>query len=411
MNSRDDFTRKTKDILAKRVGYICSNPNCMRMTVGPKQGETDSALSLGQAAHITAASVGGPRYDGTLTPQERKSINNGLWLCYSCATLIDRDEFYYTKELLHSWKESAEKKASDAITKPLLSQIGNDSEPVPYINQGLSVMPLSLDNKIFEFKELMKFDNPVFSLEGPENYDSSYGFLMLDDIKRPYEEIEVRKFYLFGCERYDILGRYFQVIISINNGIQDGFLFAFDLNFSDVKRRLAGFENILPILKSEKLTFSLPNKNNFFVLTSTLPEWKNQLNKSLRNIDLMEAIIKIQDYYDIEFSLPYIIESELSSKIDIIYKSILGEECIKLNGFPNELFDDSDMEMVNIEKTLLTSEVKLSDDIEVLEYRFIPKEYYILSGRLELNLDTSLWEINNEGIPITCSFKCEPMLG
>lgn len=110
MNFRDDFTQKTKDILAKRVGYICSNPNCMRMTVGPKQGEADSALSLGQAAHITAASVGGPKYDKTLTTQERKSVNNGLWLCYSCATLIDRGELYYTKELLHSWKESAEKK-------------------------------------------------------------------------------------------------------------------------------------------------------------------------------------------------------------------------------------------------------------------------------------------------------------
>lgn len=255
----------------------------------------------------------------------------------------------------------------------------------------------------------MKPNNPVFSLEGPENYDSNYGFLMLGDTKRPYEEIEVRKFYLFGCERYDILGRYFKVIISFKNNIQDGFLFAFDLNFSDVKRRLTGFKNILPILKSEKLTFSLPNRNNFFVLTSTLPEWKNQLNKSLRNIDLMEAIIKIQEYYDIEFSLPYIIGSEITSTMDIIYKSILGEECIKLNGFSDELFDIDDAKPISIEKTLLTSEVQLSDDIEVLGYRFIPTEYYILPGRLELNLDTLLWEINNEGIPITCSFKCETL--
>lgn len=36
--ARDDFTEATKKLLAKRVGYICSNPFCRRVTVGPQIG-------------------------------------------------------------------------------------------------------------------------------------------------------------------------------------------------------------------------------------------------------------------------------------------------------------------------------------------------------------------------------------
>jgi len=33
---RDDFDLKTKEILAKRVGYRCSNPGCRKLTSGPR---------------------------------------------------------------------------------------------------------------------------------------------------------------------------------------------------------------------------------------------------------------------------------------------------------------------------------------------------------------------------------------
>jgi hypothetical protein len=67
------------------------------------------------AAHITAASPGGPRYDRSLTPEERKAIANGIWLCQSCAKLVDNDEARYTKELLVRWKQDAEEKALKEI--------------------------------------------------------------------------------------------------------------------------------------------------------------------------------------------------------------------------------------------------------------------------------------------------------
>lgn len=107
---RDEFDNHIKETLARRVGFLCSNPNCQKPTSGP-QIVPDKALSIGVAAHITAASSGGPRFDPFLTSEKRSSIRNGIWLCQNCAKLIDSDETRYTMELLLEWKESAENKA------------------------------------------------------------------------------------------------------------------------------------------------------------------------------------------------------------------------------------------------------------------------------------------------------------
>ena len=111
---RDDFDAKTKETLARRVGYRCSNPGCGKLTSGPQE-DPAKAVSIGVAAHITAASEGGPRYDPSLSPEERRSVYNGLWLCQNCAKLIDSDVQRYTSELLREWKRQAEQRARDEI--------------------------------------------------------------------------------------------------------------------------------------------------------------------------------------------------------------------------------------------------------------------------------------------------------
>lgn len=108
---RDDFPEKVKRALAERVAHKCSNPNCLKITIGPNSIATKST-KVGIAAHITAAAKGGPRFDEKLTPKERKDISNGIWLCGNCAKLIDTDVEKYPKRLLISWKEDAELKAS-----------------------------------------------------------------------------------------------------------------------------------------------------------------------------------------------------------------------------------------------------------------------------------------------------------
>lgn len=104
---RDDFDQRTKDVLFKRARARCSNPMCRRETI-EAHSEEDKAVNTGVAAHITAASPGGPRYDPTLSIEERKSPSNGIWLCQTCAKLVDSDSPKYTVGLLRTWKSNAE---------------------------------------------------------------------------------------------------------------------------------------------------------------------------------------------------------------------------------------------------------------------------------------------------------------
>ena len=59
---RDDFPKPVIEALGKRVAYLCSNPSCRQTTLGPHT-DDGTAVNIGVAAHITAASEGGPRFD------------------------------------------------------------------------------------------------------------------------------------------------------------------------------------------------------------------------------------------------------------------------------------------------------------------------------------------------------------
>lgn len=117
---RDDFPTAVKKLLAARAGYRCSNPNCQRLTIGPASTPNES-VSIGEAAHITAAAPGGPRYDPNLSPEERKSAGNGIWLCKVDARLIDVDPARYTEQVLRQWKVEAEARASASICGPAVA--------------------------------------------------------------------------------------------------------------------------------------------------------------------------------------------------------------------------------------------------------------------------------------------------
>jgi hypothetical protein len=106
--TRDDFTEKTKIALGSRVGYLCSNPNCQMATVGPSEDRVTGIARTGDAAHITAAAPGGPRYDANLTPAQRADSANGIWLCKPHASLVDSNHSRYSVALLHAWKDRAE---------------------------------------------------------------------------------------------------------------------------------------------------------------------------------------------------------------------------------------------------------------------------------------------------------------
>ena len=116
--NRDDFTETTKRNAALRVGYRCSFKGCNRPTVGASLENINKASSIGVAAHICAASPGGPRYDANMSADERKDISNCIWMCQNHAHLIDTDEIKYTVALLRQWKLEAEISASEALGDP-----------------------------------------------------------------------------------------------------------------------------------------------------------------------------------------------------------------------------------------------------------------------------------------------------
>jgi len=130
---RDNFPAKIIDTLSRRAGFFCSNPDCRKHTVGSNEAQDKSTL-VGIAAHITAASPGGARYDESITSAQRSAITNGIWLCPSCSTLIDKDPRKFSVELLNDWKAQVEKESADklqnkamkkkavAIAKPTLQE-------------------------------------------------------------------------------------------------------------------------------------------------------------------------------------------------------------------------------------------------------------------------------------------------
>jgi hypothetical protein len=106
--ARDEFSESTKQFLAFRAGHTCSFTGCTQHTIGPSDESPIAFTNIGDAAHICAAAPGGRRYVAEMTSEERKHINNGIWLCATHARLVDRDESTYTIDELRRMKETHE---------------------------------------------------------------------------------------------------------------------------------------------------------------------------------------------------------------------------------------------------------------------------------------------------------------
>ncbi|MEZ9369892.1 HNH endonuclease [Shewanella sp. 10N.286.51.B2] len=121
-----DFSESTKRTLFERVGGMCSNPECCIQTKAAHS-SNDKSISVGQAAHIVAASSDGPRAEIFMTEIERKDISNGIWLCGNCHTAIDRDEDSFSTDMLQKWKSVAELRAKKNLGKKLLTECEKNS--------------------------------------------------------------------------------------------------------------------------------------------------------------------------------------------------------------------------------------------------------------------------------------------
>jgi len=145
MDRRADFSAATRKIIAERAGYQCSVLNCGRLTLGPGSGK-NQVLNVGMAAHIYAASPGGPRGTGGLSAAERAEPENGIWCCYLHGKAIDSDNGNaFSATQLKGWKRLHEARKSAEITGVPQDRFG--------LVESISVnsAPASLAGRKFEF--------------------------------------------------------------------------------------------------------------------------------------------------------------------------------------------------------------------------------------------------------------------
>jgi len=156
---RDDFSKTAKELLAKRVSYKCSNPKCKKITIGAHT-LVDRSINLGVAAHIHAASSGGPRYSEEMKSEDRKSIQNGIWLCQNCAKLIDTDIARYSPKVLLNWKSVAEQESLSVITNDFIQHNNNSlSENRIKVNKKLYNEVSEANSMIIELINLTAISN------------------------------------------------------------------------------------------------------------------------------------------------------------------------------------------------------------------------------------------------------------
>lgn len=117
MSKRDEFKDKIKMTLAIRCAGICNFPGCGRSTFGPHKTDPTKCVKLGDAAHIHAAASNGPRYCPEMTPEQRKDISNGIWMCCNHARQIDIEYESFTAETLQIWKVKAEAQAREWLLR------------------------------------------------------------------------------------------------------------------------------------------------------------------------------------------------------------------------------------------------------------------------------------------------------
>lgn len=139
MAEKYKFTEKTKQIIAGRAGYLCSKPDCNKLTIGPAKGSSGYTL-FGEAAHIYSSAENGPRGRGALNEDEINHESNGIWLCPSCHTKIDKEKGdNYSPEQLQTYKDLHE--------IIIYNKIHGFFVPIFYINR------LNIKENSYHFKE------------------------------------------------------------------------------------------------------------------------------------------------------------------------------------------------------------------------------------------------------------------
>lgn len=153
---RDEFLVKTRRDLAGRAGHRCSL--CEKATSGPGAGP-GLVRHNGRAAHITAASRKGPRFDASLTPNQRADLENGIWLCTEHADEIDDVASTYSVDALRGLKQIREAHAKREVQGSRTpEQSSSQLIEFPYVVTTGKLLDL-LNLETYDFTTALKLQN------------------------------------------------------------------------------------------------------------------------------------------------------------------------------------------------------------------------------------------------------------
>jgi len=121
------YTRTTVMALAHHSGGLCYSPGCPEPVLAEI---ADAMRFVAQIAHIRAATPDGPRYDPSMTNDERRDFPNLILLCKPHHDDVDNaaNARTYTVDMLLRWKAQRESSPAQAlrrlreVTPPVLAR-------------------------------------------------------------------------------------------------------------------------------------------------------------------------------------------------------------------------------------------------------------------------------------------------
>lgn len=126
---RDNFSNGTRHRLSDQVDHHCVFPGCWTLTSVPRP-EGKGRVTVSHAAHVSAASENGPRYNPELTPEQRRALANGANLCATHATLVDRQSDRYPAETIQGWQGAAVETLQRNVGRPTFHALADRRQAV-----------------------------------------------------------------------------------------------------------------------------------------------------------------------------------------------------------------------------------------------------------------------------------------
>lgn len=171
-HERHDFLQSTVQRLRDRAGNVCSFPKCHAHTHGAAF-KGDKSVGVGVACHIKAAAPGGPRYDPKQTKDERRHLDNGIWMCQSHSKLVDADDSAYSVETLVEWKQQAEARSNSLINQKSFTERevkaaveeGQVSVLQRWVNQANDPINMPITEAVGAYEAGLESLDPRFNVE------------------------------------------------------------------------------------------------------------------------------------------------------------------------------------------------------------------------------------------------------